>query len=72
MAMSEDMYKKKMLEIDHNTNKVLADIRDLLLASNILRLAQMADNPNVSETNYKCAKNALNDVKESIDRRWAE
>ena len=72
MAMSEDMYKKKRLEIDHNTNKVLADIRDLLLASNIIRLAEMADNPNVSETNYKCAKNALNDVKESIDKRWAE
>lgn len=72
MAMSEDMYKKKRLEIDHSTNKVLADIRDLLLASNIIRLAEMADNPNVSETNYRCAKNALNDVKESIDKRWAE
>ena len=70
--MSEDMYKKKRLEIGHSTNKVLADIRDLLLASNIIRLAEMADNPNVSETNYKCAKNALNDAKESIEKRWSE
>lgn len=79
MGHSEDYIRNKMYElekeklvVDNNTNKVLADIRDLLLASNILRLAEMADKPNVSETNYKCAKDAFNDVKESIEKRWSE
>jgi len=79
MGHSEDYIRNKMYElekeklvVDNNTNKVLADIRDLLLASNILRLAELADNPNVSSGNYKCAKDGFNDVKESIEKRWSE
>ncbi len=79
MALSEKFINEKMLEverekvaIDSNTTKVLSDIRDLLLAHNVLRLVELAENPNVSETNYKCAKDAFKEAKTSIEKRWAE
>ena len=79
MALSEKYISEKMLDverekvaIENNTNKVFADIRDLLLASNVIRLAEIADNPNTSETNYKYAKDAFIEVKSSIEKRWSE
>lgn len=79
MALSEKFINEKMLEVererlevDKNTTKVLADIRDLIMANTILKFAELADSHTVSEANYNRAKDAFADTKKSIEKRWSE
>lgn len=79
MAMSDNLVRNKMLEVererlevDKNTTKVLADIRDLLTANVILKFAELSGNKNVTDANFNRAKDAYKDARESIKKRWAE
>ena len=66
-----DLEKEKLV-VDSNTSKVLADIRDLLMAYIIIKLAELAVKPNVSMETYGRAKGAFIDAKKSIKKRWSE
>jgi len=79
MGHSEDYIRNKVydlekekLVVDSNTSKVLADIRDLLMAYTIINLAELAGNPNVSIKTYERAKGAFGEAKNSIEKRWSE
>jgi hypothetical protein len=79
MALSEKYISDKMLEVererlevDKNTTKVLADIRDILMADAVVRLAELSANPNVSPKNYENAFNATKDARKEIEKRWSE
>ena len=79
MALSEKYINDKMLEVererlevDKNTTKVLADIRDILMADAVVRLAELSANPNVSPKNYENAFNATKDARKEIEKRWSE
>lgn len=79
MGHTEDYIRNKMYELekeklilDNNTNKVLADIRDLLLAHTIIELAELAGNKNVGEKNYESAKATFVETKKAIEKRWSE
>lgn len=79
MALSEKFINEKMLEVererlevDKNTTKVLADIRDILMADAVVRLAELSANPNVSPKNYENAFNATKDTRKGIEKRWSE
>jgi len=79
MALSEKFINEKMLEaererleVDKNTTKVLADIRDILMADTVVRLAELSANPNVSPKNYENAFNATKDARKEIEKRWSE
>ena len=79
MALSEKYIGDKMLEVERekleaqrNTSKVLADIRDLLVAHNVLRLVELAENPKVSAENFNRAKDAFKEARSSIEKRWSE
>ena len=79
MALSEKFINEKMLDVererldvDKNTTKVLADIRDILMADAVVRLAELSANPNVSPKNYENAFNATKDASKEIEKRWSE
>ena len=79
MALSEKFINEKMLEVererlevDKNTTKVLADIRDILMADAVVRLTELSTNPNVSPKNYENALNVIKDAKKEIEKRWSE
>ena len=79
MAMSDNLVRNKMLEVererlevDKNTTKVLADIRDILMADAVVRLAELSANPNVSPKSYENAINATKNAKKEIEKRWSE
>lgn len=79
MALSEKFINEKMLdvererlEVEKNTTKVLADIRDILMADAVVRLAELSSNPNVSPKNYANAFNATKDARKEIEKRWSE
>jgi ribosomal protein L4 len=79
MALSEKYISDKMLEVererlevDKNTTKVLADIRDILMADAVVRLTELSTNPNVSPKNYENALNVIKDAKKEIEKRWSE
>ena len=79
MGYSEDYIRNKMyeiekekLEVDKNTTKVLADIRDILMADAVVRLSELSANPNVSPKNYENAFNATKDARKEIEKRWSE
>ena len=79
MALSEKYISDKMLEVererlevDKNTTKVLAAIRDILMADAVVRLAELSANPNVSQKNYENAFNATKDARKEIEKRWSE
>lgn len=79
MALSEKYISEKMLdvererlEVDKNTTKVLEDIRDILLADAVIKLAEMADNSATTQKNLDVAKDALNDAGKGIKKRWSE
>lgn len=79
MALSEKFINEKTLEVererlevDKNTTKVLADIRDILMADAVVRLAELSANPNVSPKNYENAFNATKDARKEIEKRWSE
>ena len=79
MALSEKYISDKTLEVererlevDKNTTKVLADIRDILMADAVVRLAELAANPKVGCKRYENAFNSLKDAKKEIEKRWAE
>lgn len=79
MGHSEDYIRNKVYElekeklvVDSNTSKVLADIRDLLMAYTIIRLTELAVNPNIAPKNYERAKSAFVETKKSIEKRWSE
>ena len=79
MALSEKFINEKMLEVererlevDKNTTKVLADIRDILMADAVVRVAELSANPNVSPKNYENAFNATKDARKEIEKRWLE
>ena len=79
MALSDKYINEKMfevererLEVDKNTTKVLADIRDILMADAVVRLAELSANPNVSPKNYENAFNATKDARKEIEKRWSE
>jgi hypothetical protein len=66
-----DLEKEKLV-VDSNTSKVLADIRDLLMAYTIIRLTELAGNPNIAPKNYERAKSTFVETKKSIEKRWSE
>lgn len=79
MALSDNLVRNKMLEVERerlevekNTTKVLADIRDLIMADAVVRLAELSANPNVSPKNYENAFSVTNDVRKEIAKRWSE
>lgn len=79
MAMSDNLVRNKMLEVERerlevekNTTKVLEDIRDILLADAVIKLAEMADNSATTQKNLDVAKDALNDAGKGIKKRWSE
>lgn len=79
MALSEKFINEKMLEVERerlevekNTTKVLADIRDIIMADAVVRLAELSANPNVSPKTYENAFNATKDAMKEIEKRWAE
>ena len=79
MALSEKYISDKTLEVererlevDKNTTKVLADIRDILMADAVVRLTELSANPNVSPKNYENAFNATKDARKEIEKRWSE
>lgn len=79
MALSEKYISDKMLEVERerlevekNTTKVLADIRDILMADAVVRLAELSANPNVSPKNYENAFNVTKDARKEIEKRWSE
>ena len=79
MALSEKYISDKMLEVererlevDKNTTKVLADIRDILMADAVVRLSELSANPNVSPKNYENAFNATKDARKENEKRWSE
>ena len=79
MGHSEDYIRNKMYElekeklvVDNNTNKVLADIRDLLMAYTIIGLTELAGNSHVNLENFERAKGAFVEAKNSIEKRWSE
>lgn len=79
MALSKKYISDKMLEVererlevDKNTTKVLADIRDILMADAVVRLTELSTNPNVSPKNYENAFNATKDARKEIEKRWSE
>lgn len=79
MGHSEDYIRNKVydlekekLVVDSNTSKVLADIRDLLMAYTIIKLAELAVKPNVSMETYERAKGAFVEAKKTIEKRWSE
>jgi len=79
MAMSDNLVRNKMLEVererlevDKNTTKVLADIRDILMADAVVRLTELSANPNVRPKNYENAINATKNAKKEIEKRWSE
>lgn len=79
MALSEKYINEKMLEIERerlevekNTTKVLADIRDIIMTDAVVRLAELSANPNVSPKNYENAFNATKDARKEIEKRWSE
>ena len=79
MALSEKFINEKTLEaererleVDKNTTKVLADIRDILMADAVVRVAELSANPNVSPKNYENAFNATKDARKEIEKRWSE
>lgn len=79
MALSEKYISDKTLEVererlevDKNTTKVLADIRDILMADAVVRLTELSANPNVSPKNYENALKVIKDSKKEIEKRWSE
>ena len=79
MALSDKYISEKTLEVERerlevekNTTKVLADIRDILMADAVVRLTELSVNPNVSPKNYENALKVTKDAKEEIEKRWAE
>lgn len=79
MALSDNLVRNKMLEVERerlevekNTTKVLADIRDLIMADAVVRLAELSANPNVSPKNYENAFSVTKDVRKEIEKRWSE
>lgn len=79
MGHSEDYIRNKMYELEkeklvvgNNKNKVLADIRDLLMAHTIIELTELAGNPHVNVENFERAKGAFVEAKNSIEKRWSE
>lgn len=79
MAMSDNLVRNKMLEVererlevDKNTTKVLADIKDILMADAVVRLAELSANPNVGQKTYENAFNATKDARKEIEKRWSE
>ena len=79
MALSDNLVRNKMLEVERerlevekNTTKVLADIRDLIMADAVVRLAELSANPNVSPKNYENALSVTKDVRKEIEKRWSE
>lgn len=79
MGHSEDYIRNKVYElekeklaVDNNTSKVLADIRDLLMAYTIIKLTELAGNSHVNLENFERAKGAFVEAKNSIEKRWSE
>ena len=79
MGHSEDYIRNKVydlekekLVVDSNISKVLADIRDLLMAYTIIKLAELAVKPNVSMETYERANGAFVEAKKIIEKRWSE
>ena len=79
MALSEKYISDKTLEVererlevDKNTTKVLADIRDILMADAVVRLTELSANQNGSPKNYENALKVIKDAKKEIENRWAE
>lgn len=79
MALSEKYISDKTLEVererlevDKNTTKVLADIRDILMADAVVKLTELSANPNVSPKNYENALKVIKDAKKEIEKRWSE
>ena len=79
MALSEKYISDKTLEVERerlevekNTTKVLADIRDILMADAVVRLTELSANQNVSPKNYENALKVIKDAKKEIEKRWSE
>ena len=72
MALSEDMYKKKRLELEKQKMYLLADIRDLLNEIANLKLVELKTDRNVAPNDYNSAYRSLKDADKKINERWSE
>ncbi len=72
MAMSEDMYKKKMIGLEQQKMYLLADIRDLLNELAKLKLVELKADRNVAPDDYNSAYRSLKDADKKINERWSE
>ena len=61
MALSDDMYKKKRLELEKQKMYLLADIRDLLNELAKLKLVELKTDSNVDPSDYNSAYRSLKD-----------
>lgn len=79
MAMSDNLVRNKMLEVERerlkvekNKVKVITDVRDVLWGISAVMLANLAVNERVSKAMYTQAENMVNDIKDKINERWSE
>lgn len=72
MALSDDMYKKKRLELEKQKMYLLADIRDLLNELAKLKLVELKTDSNVDPSDYNSAYRSLKDADKKINERWSE
>lgn len=72
MAMSEDMYKRKMIGLEQQKMYLLADIRDLLNELAKLKLVELKADRNVAPDDYNNAYVSLKDADKKINERWSE
>lgn len=72
MALSDDMYKKRRLELEKQKMYLLADIRDLLNELAKLKLVELKADRNVAPDDYNNAYRSLKDADKKINERWSE
>lgn len=72
MALSDDMYKRKRLELEKQKMYLLADIRDLLNELAKLKLVELKTDRNVAPDDYNSAYRSLKDADKKINERWSE
>jgi len=79
MAMSDNLVRNKMLEVERerlevekNKVKAITDVRDVLWGISAVMLANLAVNERVSKAMYTQAENMVNDIKDKINERWSE
>lgn len=74
MAISDDMYKKKMVELEQHKCKALADIRDvgLCIQATLSVLAENAAGTTLTKEDVKGVADYVESVIGGMNKRWEE